>query len=62
VAWEELEAGVTAGAFTLRTVPERLAALREDPWASLAAARQTITAAMRRAVGMRGWSKAAPQE
>jgi hypothetical protein len=35
-------------------VPERLAALREDPWASLAASRQTITVAMRRAVGVRG--------
>jgi bifunctional non-homologous end joining protein LigD len=53
LAWAELEAGVTAGGFTLRTVPERLAALREDPWSALMASKQTVTAAMRRAVGAR---------
>ena len=35
VAWDELEAGITAGAFTLRTVPERLSALPDDPWSDL---------------------------
>jgi bifunctional non-homologous end joining protein LigD len=53
VAWDELDAGIVAGAFTLRTVPERLAGLREDPWGPLMESKQTITVAMRRTVGVR---------
>ena len=50
LAWEELDAGLHA--FTVCTLPGRLAALRRDPWADMAATRQGITAAARRAVGL----------
>jgi bifunctional non-homologous end joining protein LigD len=50
VTWDELEAGIDPASFTVQTVPARLDALSEDPWADLLASRQTITAAMRRRV------------
>ena len=50
ITWEELAAGVDPAAFTTVTVPKRLAALRRDPWAELAATKQRVTAATRRAV------------
>ena len=53
LTWAELERGVDPAAFTVRTVPARLAALRADPWRELATAKQRITAAMRRAVGIK---------
>jgi bifunctional non-homologous end joining protein LigD len=50
VTWDELEAGLDPAAFTVQTIPARLDALSEDPWADLLASRQSITAAMRRRV------------
>jgi bifunctional non-homologous end joining protein LigD len=50
VTWDELEAGIDPTSFTVQTIPARLDALSEDPWADLLAARQSITAAMRRRV------------
>ena len=53
VTWDEVAAGVVPGDFTVATVPDRLAQLGRagDPWAAIAGVRQSITAAMRRAVG-----------
>lgn len=51
LAWDELERGIEPGAFTISSVPRRLAALGEDPWAELPDTAQKITAAAWRAVG-----------
>lgn len=53
VSWEELARGVTPDAFDVRTVPTRLATLPADPWADIASTRQSITRAVREALGMR---------
>ncbi len=50
LAWRELGPRLRPAAFTVRTVPERLARQRSDPWGGLAGSRQAITAAMRRAL------------
>jgi bifunctional non-homologous end joining protein LigD len=52
LAWEELEGPVRSGDFTVRTVPERLAALPADPWEDVASVRQSITAPMRASLGL----------
>lgn len=41
--WDELGPDAMPGAFTVRTVPDRLATQRRDPWAGLARARQGLT-------------------
>ena len=51
--WEELETDVRGNTYTLRTLPERLEKLPSDPWADFFKVRQSITAAMKRAVGMK---------
>jgi bifunctional non-homologous end joining protein LigD len=50
LAWTELGDGddVRFAHFNVRNVPQRLAGMRADPWADFLAARQSITAAMRR--------------
>jgi len=46
LTWDELRSGAEPLDFTVRTVPARIAGLREDPWHDYAAAaRQTITRA-----------------
>jgi bifunctional non-homologous end joining protein LigD len=51
LTWDELRSGAEPMDFTVRTVPARVAALREDPWQGYAeAARQTITRAALRKV------------
>ena len=52
VSWEEVEQGVRPDEFTVETVPQRLAALPSDPWAEIGKIRQTISAAVRRQVGI----------
>jgi bifunctional non-homologous end joining protein LigD len=51
--WEELETGVRGNTYTVRTLPERLETLPSDPWADFFKVRQSITAAMKKAVGMK---------
>jgi bifunctional non-homologous end joining protein LigD len=51
--WEELETDVRGNTFTVRNLPERLEGLESDPWASFLKVRQSITAAMRKAVGVK---------
>ncbi|HUF77511.1 MAG TPA: DNA ligase D, partial [Thermoanaerobaculia bacterium] len=45
--WDELSPALRSDRYTVRSLPRRLAALSEDPWATLATTRQRITAAMR---------------
>ncbi|WCQ89297.1 non-homologous end-joining DNA ligase [Sorangium sp. Soce836] len=52
LSWDELGPEMRSDRFTLRSLPERLASLREDPWAGYGEVRQKITAAMRRALRM----------
>lgn len=51
VSWQELPRIPSAGAFTIRTLDQRLARLRADPWEGYAeAARQSLTSARLKAV------------
>ena len=52
VSWEEVEQGVRPDEFTVETVPQRLSALPSDPWAEIGKIRQTISATVRRQVGI----------
>jgi len=49
LAWAALSPRVTPDAFTVRTVPSRLARLRRDPWADYWTCRQRLTKAMTKA-------------
>ena len=52
LSWTEL--GGSPLDFTVRTVPQRLAGLRSDPWRGLTTSRQSITSAMRRSLRLSG--------
>jgi bifunctional non-homologous end joining protein LigD len=52
VSWAEVEAGIDARGFTVRTVPQRLAELGTDPWAELASLRQALSPALLRELGV----------
>ena len=51
LAWDELTPDLDPRAFTVETVPARVAALEADPWAATIAAKQRLTAKMLRAAG-----------
>jgi bifunctional non-homologous end joining protein LigD len=51
--WEELETDVRGNTYTVRTLPERLESLPSDPWEGFNKVRQSLTAAMKKAVGMK---------
>ncbi|UGS91551.1 DNA ligase D [Ralstonia wenshanensis] len=48
---DELEGLQASAQWTLRTLPERLAKLKGDPWADYAGTRQSVTADMRKRIG-----------
>ncbi|MDY7094068.1 MAG: non-homologous end-joining DNA ligase [Acidobacteriota bacterium] len=50
--WNELDGLESAAAYTLESIPRRLAALDEDPWEGFFDLRQSITAKMQREVGV----------
>jgi len=49
LAWNELTPALDPRRFTVETVPARVAALKEDPWAATIAAKQRLTAKALRA-------------
>jgi bifunctional non-homologous end joining protein LigD len=51
LAWTEVERGIRPEAFTISTLPDRLAA-RTDPWAEIGSLRQSLGAALRRHIGI----------
>jgi bifunctional non-homologous end joining protein LigD len=51
--WDELELDVRGDSFNVHSLPARLEGLPADPWAGFNQVRQSITAAMKKAVGMR---------
>src|ERR1700726_2896691 len=53
VAWEELKDVRGADQWHIGNAPQRMRSLRSDPWEGYHRTRQGITAAMRRAVGMK---------
>jgi bifunctional non-homologous end joining protein LigD len=40
--WDELDSRVRPDRFTVKTLPERLASLREDPWKGYARLKQRL--------------------
>ena len=50
--WEEVEKGIKPDGLTVKTVPQRLAKLKSDPWAEMPKLRQSIGAKIRKAVGI----------
>jgi bifunctional non-homologous end joining protein LigD len=51
ISWEELESGVRSDAFTINNLPERLRA-GADPWKDFGAVKQSLTAPMRKKLGL----------
>lgn len=52
LAWAEVTPALDPVAFTIATVPDRLAALRADPWSEMAELQQSLSARARRGVGL----------
>jgi bifunctional non-homologous end joining protein LigD len=52
LSWEEVENGIRPEGFTVETVPNRLARLEADPWEEMQNLRQSISAAVRRRIGI----------
>jgi bifunctional non-homologous end joining protein LigD len=50
--WEEVEKGVKPDAFTVVTMPARLRKIKADPWGEMPKLRQSISARVRREVGI----------
>ncbi|HWA98059.1 MAG TPA: DNA ligase D [Pirellulales bacterium] len=48
IAWDELTPKLKPSELTIRTVPDRLAQLKRDPWEEIAKVRQSLTTAMKK--------------
>lgn len=48
LSWQEVEAGIRSDAFTIATLPQRLAALKRDPWQGIDEARQSLPSSLMR--------------
>ena len=54
IAWSELASDVRFDHFNVRNIPDRVARLREDPWAAFDRTRQSVTRAAFRRLGFAG--------
>ncbi|GIZ52362.1 DNA ligase D [Noviherbaspirillum aridicola] len=54
IAWEELHDIGGGGEWTIATLPRRLQSLRDDPWRDFGRTRQSLTAAMKKRLGLGG--------
>jgi bifunctional non-homologous end joining protein LigD len=52
LSWEEVEQGIRPESFTVEAVTTRVATLEADPWAEIGKVRQSLSAAVRRQVGI----------
>lgn len=52
VSWDELKPSIRSDSFTVRSLPSRLARLKEDPWAGIGSVRQSLTVAMKKQLGI----------
>jgi bifunctional non-homologous end joining protein LigD len=50
--WDEVRNGVRPEGLTVNTVPKRLAMFDSDPWANIGKVRQSLSAPVRRRVGI----------
>jgi bifunctional non-homologous end joining protein LigD len=52
IHWDELGDGVMPDSFNVRNMPARMASLGADPWNDMGAVKQSLTAPMKRKVGL----------
>lgn len=52
ISWDELEALTSAAAWTVASLPERLSALKDDPWQDYFNTRQVLGKAIRKKLGL----------
>src|SRR5690606_31592285 len=52
IDWDELDDGVRSDTYTVANMADRMKRRKRDPWKDIGAVRQSITAAMRRRVGI----------
>ena len=52
LTWDELEGGAEPADFTVLTMPDRVRALKADPWKEFGAVKQSLTAPMKSRLGL----------
>jgi bifunctional non-homologous end joining protein LigD len=53
LSWEELTPDIHSDTFTVRNVMDRLNSVRKEPWVDIGKIRQSLTASVKRKLGMR---------